>query len=375
VSKKIFVLEPYLELLGGSERMAYEVAKGLAVQGWEVHLLYKQNGVWLERYQKIGAKLHSMELPILALRRPLQALRQARKVAQLIGKEGGGVMFTSYSGHLTLAGFLECFFGIRTCFHLGLRGEVGSSRSGRWAIRRISAGITPSENTRESWLRVGWPEKTIRTVPNWIDWEDYWKLPTKEEARKILERDSGVKGLSHRGELKVVANVGRLVEEKGIEVLLKAWRMGLAEDPDALLIVAGQGKPEYEGKLKGMAAGNVRFLGQVEDPRMVYRASDVTVVPSLWEEPFGLVPLEAVACGSLPLVSDQGFLPEIVQKVNPELIHRAGRAEELSRQMVLWFSRETASVTSRLRNFGAEKFSAAKGVQAYQDILESFLAG
>jgi glycosyltransferase involved in cell wall biosynthesis len=99
------------------------------------------------------------------------------------------------------------------------------------------------------------------------------------------------------------------------------------------------------------------------------------VVPSLWEEPFGLVPLEAVACGSLPLVSDQGFLPEIVQKVNPELIHRAGRAEELSRQMVLWFSRETASVTSRLRNFGAEKFSAAKGVQAYQDILESFLAG
>jgi glycosyltransferase involved in cell wall biosynthesis len=355
--------------------MAFELAKGLVSFGWEVHLIYEKAGVWLGRYQKCGAKVHPMELPALALRRPWQALRTTTKIARLIRKQGGGVIFTSYSGHLTLAGFLESFFGIRTCFHLGLRGEVGSSRSGRWAIRRISAGITPSENTRESWLRVGWPEKTIRTVPNWIDWEEYRNLPSKEEARKILERDSGVKGLSQRGELKVVAYVGRLVEEKGIEVLLEAWRMGLAENPDALLIIAGQGKSEYEAKLKGMSAGNVRFLGQVENPRMVYRASDVTVVPSLWEEPFGLVPLEAVACGSLPLVSDRGFLPELVGKEAGELAHRAGRAEELSRQMVLWFSRETASVTSRLRNFGAEKFSAAKGVQAYQDILESFLAG
>ncbi len=355
--------------------MAFEVAKGLASRGWEVHLVYKKGGVWLQRYRKFCAKTHAMELPILALRRPLQALRTAFRLSRLMQRERVRVVFTGYSGHLTLAGILERFFGIRTCFHLGLRGEVGGSQSGRWAAKNISAAITPSDNTRESWLRVGWPAETIRTVPNWIDWEDYWKLPTKEEARKILERDSGVKGLSHRWELKVVAYVGRLVEEKGIEVLLEAWRMGLAENPDALLIIAGQGKSEYEAKLKGMSAGNVRFLGQVENPRMVYRASDVTVVPSLWEEPFGLVPLEAVACGSLPLVSDRGFLPELVGKEAGELAHRAGRAEELSRQMVLWFSRETASVTSRLRNFGAEKFSAAKGVQAYQDILESFLAG
>lgn len=368
--KKIFVLEPYLDLLGGSERMAFEVAKGLAPRGWEVHLVYQKEGTWLERYRKFIAKSHEMELPILALRRPFQALQTAFRLNRLMQGERAKVVFTSYSGHLTLAGFLERFFGIRTCFHLGLRGEVGGNLSARWAIRRITAGVSPSENTRQSWLRVGWSAESIQTVPNWIDWEDYSKLPTKEEARAILERDSGVKGLSQRGELKVVAYVGRLVEEKGIEVLLKAWRMGLAEDPDAVLVIAGQGKPEYEAKLKGMAAGNVRFLGQLEDPRMVYRASDVTVVPSLWEEPFGLVPLEAIACGSLPLVSDRGFLPEIVQKVNPELIHRAGDEEMLAKTILGWLQSDNRVLQEKLASFSQRTFAAGRGILAYETILK-----
>ena len=141
--------------------------------------------------------------------------------------------------------------------------------------------------------------------------------------------------------------------------------------PDnALLIVAGQGKPEYEGKLKGMAAGNVRFLGQLEDPRMVYRASDVTVVPSLWEEPFGLVPLEAIACGLLPLVSDRGFLPEIVQKVNPELIHRAGDEEMLAKTILGWLQSDNRVLQEKLASFNKRDFAAGRGIPAYETILK-----
>ena len=366
------VLEPYLDLLGGSERMAFEVAKGLGKHGWKIHVGFQRDGVYKKRYGEFAKGIYRTRLPKPTFRSPLAMWTSICQLHRLMNRIDTKIIFSSYAGYLLPVALLGKLWGTRGCFHLGLRGEILNTVSGRWAVRQISAGVAPSEQTAESWREIGWPKQTLQVVPNWIDWEEYRNLPSRKEARAILERDSGVQGLSHGGSLKVVGYVGRLVEEKGIEVLLKAWRMVLAVDPHAVLIVAGKGKPEYEAKLKGMAAGNVRFLGQVEDPRTVYRASDLTVVPSLWEEPFGLVPLEAIACGSLPLVSDRGFLPELVKKEGRELVHQAGGAKELSRQMILWLSRETASVTSRLQKFGKKKFSAAKGVQAYQDILESF---
>lgn len=364
--------------------MAFEVSKGLAARGWEVHLVYEKEGVWFQRYRIVCAKTHAMELPILALRRPWQAVRTAFRLQRLIQKEGGGVVFTSYSGHLTLAGLLEFLFRTRTCFHLGLRGEVGASQSGRWAAKSISAAITPSDNTRESWLKPGWPERTIRTVPNWIDWEDYLKLPTKEEAREMLGIGTAAParrglGASSAGEreveggkkLKVVAYVGRLVEEKGIEVLLEAWNRGLAQDEDGVLLVAGTGKPEYEAKLKAKAAKNVKFLGGLPDTKSVYRASDLTVVPSLWEEPFGLVPLEAVACGSVPLVSDRGFLPEIVKETETGLIHPAGNAERLREEMQRWLGGDGSTLGRRLLEVCRARYSAEAGLTKYEAMLQA----
>lgn len=367
-----------MDLLGGSERMAFEVSKGLAARGWKVHLVYEKEGVWFQRYRKFCDKTHAMELPILALRRPWQALRTAFRLQRLIQKEGGGVVLTSYSGHLMLAGILERLFGIRTCFHLGLRGEVGGSQSGRWAAQRISAAITPSDNTRESWLKVGWPGRTIRTVPNWIDWEDYLKLPTKEEAGEMLgisDMGYGISGEKRKAEsenrLKVVAYVGRLVEEKGIEVLLEAWNRELAQDEDAVLLVAGTGKPEYEAKLKAKAARNVKFLGGLPDTKPVYRASGLTVVPSLWEEPFGLVPLEAVACGSVPLVSDRGFLPEIVKETETGLIHPAGNAERLREEMQRWLGGDGSALGRRLLEVCRARYSAEAGLTKYEAMLQA----
>ncbi len=103
---------------------------------------------------------------------------------------------------------------------------------------------------------------------------------------------------------------------------------------------------------------------------MVYRASDVTVVPSLWEEPFGLVPLEAIACGSLPLVSDRGFLPEIVQKVNPELIHRAGDEEMLAKTILGWLQSDNRVLQEKLASFSQRTFAAGRGILAYETILK-----
>lgn len=98
--------------------------------------------------------------------------------------------------------------------------------------------------------------------------------------------------------------VGRVDERKGIRTLLRA----LAELADAELVVDGQIDDRARAQLADWCeANNVadRVTVQTSDPAglvEVYRAAEVCVFPSEWEEPFGLVPLEAMACGT-PVVA------------------------------------------------------------------------
>ncbi|GAA4614551.1 glycosyltransferase [Saccharopolyspora hordei] len=108
--------------------------------------------------------------------------------------------------------------------------------------------------------------------------------------------------------------IGRLVERKGVDIAIRA----LADVPDAELLIAG-GPPPAQwssdpevARLEAVAleagvADRTRFLGQVEHDRapQLYRSVDVVVsVP--WYEPFGTVPVEAMACGVPPVVSAVG---------------------------------------------------------------------
>jgi glycosyltransferase involved in cell wall biosynthesis len=98
--------------------------------------------------------------------------------------------------------------------------------------------------------------------------------------------------------------VGRIDPRKGIDTVIRA----LARCPDqATLAVVGRGDDRHLGELRDLAASlgleqRVRFLAL---PRTelaeVMHASDALVFPSVWDEPFGLVPLEAMSCG-LPVV-------------------------------------------------------------------------
>jgi glycosyltransferase involved in cell wall biosynthesis len=117
----------------------------------------------------------------------------------------------------------------------------------------------------------------------------------------------------------------------------------------------------------------VRFLGAVVDPKPVYVACDLVVIPSLWEEPFGLIPLEAVACGALPLVSDRGFLPQIVDEVDRGLIHPAGNPEELSRKIKDWLNQSNKITVEKLQQFHKKHFDNSKGTQIYAMIVADLL--
>ncbi|WNG90327.1 glycosyltransferase [Mycobacterium sp. ITM-2016-00317] len=142
-----------------------------------------------------------------------------------------------------------------------------------------------------------------------------------------------------RGRLHRIVSVGRLVPRKGFDTVIAAMpHMPTAE----LVIVGGPDKSELDSdpeaqRLLGVAASNgvadrVHLIGAIsrEEMPMLLRSADV-VAATPWYEPFGIVPLEAMACG-VPVVASAvgGMLDTVVPGVTGTLIpaHSADRCAD-----------------------------------------------
>ena len=133
----------------------------------------------------------------------------------------------------------------------------------------------------------------------------------------------------------VVRRLDRDARRMGLDTLLEAWSQVVDAVPGATLLVIGDGSAR--GDLQDLArglniSGSVRFLGRVDDVDLVsaYQSADVSVVPSIALEGFGLVALESLACGTPVVVTDCGGLPEAVAGLDASLIVQAGSVGALA---------------------------------------------
>ncbi|MEO6525186.1 MAG: glycosyltransferase family 4 protein [Gemmatimonadaceae bacterium] len=115
-----------------------------------------------------------------------------------------------------------------------------------------------------------------------------------------------------------VTFAGRLTSDKGVDVLVRAFRAVRQRQPDARLLIAGAGP--LDGTLRALIAqlgltGAVELLGQLDHEGIsgLLDVSWVHVVPSRWPEPFGLTCTEAMMHGVAVIASEIGGLTEIVQ--------------------------------------------------------------
>ena len=116
--------------------------------------------------------------------------------------------------------------------------------------------------------------------------------------------------------------LGRLIEDKGLGVLLHALALLADRGIRPTLTVIGRGPAEslHRGQVEQLGlAAQVEFSGPLRGATLRDRLAghQLLIVPSVWDEPFGVVVLEGLACGLIPVVSDAGGLPEAVGNCGP----------------------------------------------------------
>lgn len=166
----------------------------------------------------------------------------------------------------------------------------------RWADVIVCGSAAERARGEASGIRA-----LFETVPNAVDLERFRPVPPggREAARAEL-------GLA-AGPLAVC--VGRLVAQKGQDLLLEAWPAIRRRVPGASLVLVGDG--ELRPQVEERATAGVRLVGRTDDVRPWLAAADVVVQPSRWET-LSLSVLEALARGRCVVAADVEGMREAI---------------------------------------------------------------
>ncbi len=149
----------------------------------------------------------------------------------------------------------------------------------------------------------------------------------------------------------IILCVRRLVQRMGLENLISAIALVKRQHPDVLLLIAGKGA--IAGALRSQIQelqleNHVQLLGFVPDHDlpMAYRAAELSIVPTISLEGFGLIVIESLAAGTPVLGTPIGGIPEILQPFESDLILEGSTTEQVAKGLIEALSGQRKMPTS-----------------------------
>jgi glycosyltransferase involved in cell wall biosynthesis len=218
--------------------------------------------------------------------------------------------------------------------------------------------LCASEFSKKTFLDQGLPAgKLLRHIYGYDD--------------KAYYPDESKKGQTKGGLTMLFA--GEAAVRKGVHFALEAWLNSPAHR-DGKFLIAGRFLPAYADKISGMLAHpSVEVLGHRNDLPELMRKSDLFTLPSV-EEGFGLVCVEAIGSGAVPLVSEA--CTDVCRHMDNSLVHPIGDVATLTKHITMLY--EDRALLQRLRESCIRTAPSctwtAAGVKlldVYRDVVQS----
>lgn len=330
-------------VIGGAERILRHQALGLRARGHDVTLVTRARreddperadigGVVEHRYQV--DRRHEPAFVASTLRRSVAVFDRATEAAPI----DAAVVHQALAGlGPMLQRFRQVHAWIYMCLSLAheefmtrvtpgdgaaaqLRWQVNvllRQRIERFVMRRCHRVVVLSEFMRRRVMEVhGISTRRISLIPGAVD--PQWFMPplSRTDVRRALDLVE---------EQTVLFTVRNLVPRMGLEHLIDAVARLRERHPALLVLIGGEGplRDALETRIARYGLERqVRLLGFVPETRLqqYYQAADLVVMPTLQLEGFGLVTVEAMACGTPVLSTPVAALPEVVGRLDPLLV-------------------------------------------------------
>ncbi len=306
---KVCMVGHYPPHVGGIASYNYLLSRALEKRGDQVYAVtYPHEDI----PKKDGIPVQAVSTPdIKGLRGMFFVLNGARKVIKMVRENDIDIIHAHFLFPPGMAGLIGAMVTGRP-FYVTLHGSdvflLSSKKFIRPLLRLILQNATGvfavSESVKEEVLKMNIPglENKIKVTWNGVDVDRFH--PQKESS---LRPELGI-----ADDESVILFVGNLVHQKGLEHLLRAKKLMKEE---TRLVIVGEGPllNDLKGMVEYEKIENVIFAGRRQDVENVIPAADVVVLSSVFES-FGIVLLEAMACGKAVVGTNVGGIPELVNE-------------------------------------------------------------
>jgi len=327
----------FAEHSGGLDRYYAELLKQLPDAGVVTRGLVCGSEAVLEQS---GGVVRSMIDSDAALPRRLAAVRQAVRRELIDFRPDVVVAHFALYAWPALRSLRD--YPLIVHFHGPWSAEGRSEGAGAWSTwaryrmeravyRRADRLVTLSRAFKEVLVgEFGVDESRIAVVRGGVDLAKFDIAQTRDEAREQLGWPRN---------RPIVLSVRRLVRRMGLENLIDAIRAVSERVRDVQFLIAGRGplQTELQYRIDGTGLGrHVQLLGYLPEAQLplAYRAADITVVPSIALEGFGLVAAESLAAGTPAVVTNVGGLPEVVAPLRASLVARDSSSRALAESII-----------------------------------------
>ncbi len=374
--RKITVLQLINSLtMGGAERVAYDLAKGMDKTKFQV-LLCGVTAYTDDYTTQIITELKEHQVTPLSLNRTpwKRSVKVLWRLIKII-KEYRVDLINTHCPTPDFYGRLAAIYCCRpavSTFH-NIKIWEKYPRLGpltEYLLQPMTTRFIAISNEVKKWAlkELRCDPKKITIVYNGIN-TNYWQHSiNKLEKRRSL-------GFSQKEKLLTV--VGRLTEQKGHSFLLKAMADVVGKHPGVRLLIIGEGelRPQLEQQVTILGLLNkVFFLGKRTDIAEIYGISDLFVLPSLWEG-LPLVMLEAMTAGVPVIATAVAGVPEVIDHKKNGLLVPPASPEELSTAIcyLLEHPQEAREMATRAKKLVQEQFDAVNMVRGYEAVYQEIV--